>query len=83
MEQKPILDKDGNPITQESVEKVMRELFIDEKALIEKCEWVEDGQLCHTWKINGFDGRVTYTNDAGVQQLNDAIKRDLENGSGE
>lgn len=47
---------------------------------MQRHEWIEDGQLYHTWKIKSGRGYI-YTNDVGIQQLNDAIKRDLENGT--
>jgi len=79
-ENKVLLDKDGKPITKEYIEQVMKDLFIDMEPLVQKYEWEEDGQLCHTWKINCGNGRSVHTNDAGLQQLNDAIKKDIENG---
>lgn len=76
MEKKQLLDKDGNPITKERIEEVFKELYKDVPPLLERVEWEEDGQTCHTWKING--GRA-YTNDAGAEMIREALKKDIEN----
>lgn len=79
-DKKQLLDAKGNPITKERIEEVMREVFKEPmKPLLELCEWEEDGQIYHIWKINagkGESGRqVTgYTNDAGVAQIQKAME---------
>ena len=77
---KQLLDKDGNPLTKKRIEEVMREVFKPTKPLLERIEWEEDGQMCHTWKINSPAGEsrratVGYTNDAGAAQINEAIRK--------
>lgn len=79
MEEKKLLDKDGKEITKERIEEVMKEVYKDTPPLLEKCEWEEDGQVYHTWKINAGkheSGRqVTgYTNDAGAAQIQKALE---------
>lgn len=72
-ENKQLLDKDGNPITKERMKEMLGEIFGKAIApLLEKCEWEQDGHVYHTWKINGGRG---YTNDAGAEQINEAIKK--------
>lgn len=67
-------------ITKEELESKLKEIYkegIDNEPLVQKCEWEEDGVLYHTWKINSGNGRIAYTNDAGIEQLNEAIKKDI------
>ncbi len=85
MEQKQLLDKDGNPLTPERIAEVMKEAFKPMKPLLERCEWEEDEHLYHCWKINAGkheSGReVTgYTNDAGAAQINEAVRKMVEDG---
>jgi hypothetical protein len=74
-DKKQLLDKDGNAITKEIVEEKLCEIYGEEpmKPLLEKCEWEEDGEIYHTWKINSPAGSG-YTNDAGAAQVNKAIE---------
>lgn len=80
MEEKVLLDAMGNPITKKRLEEVFSEIFkTDMKPLLELCEWEEDGEHYHCWKINagkGEDGRqiTGYTNDAGAKQIHEAMK---------
>jgi hypothetical protein len=81
MENKQLLDRNGNVITKEIIEEKLRKIYEEEpmRPLLEKCEWEEAGEIYHTWKINipGGPGRratVGYTNDAGAAQINKAIE---------
>lgn len=76
---KQLLDKDGNVITKEYIDKVLKETMGEMKPLLEKCEWEEGGHLCHTWKINspvgpGKRAVSVYTNDAGAAQIQKAME---------
>ena len=88
MEQsKQLLDKDGNILTKERIEEVMKEIFNKPfKPLLERCEWEEDGKLYHCWKTNSSASKGKravsgYTNDAGAAQINDAIRKMCEDGT--
>jgi hypothetical protein len=71
-----LIDKDGNPVTKECIEEVFREAFKDSSPFIEKKEWEEEGTKYHAYKVNTGRG-VMYTNDAGVQAINEAMKKEL------
>lgn len=74
MEKKQLLDKDGNPITKERIEEVMREVFKDQEPWIKNDKWVEDGVQYSSWRI-GTGGRGTvYTGDAGAARIQKAIE---------
>jgi len=78
MEDKFLLDKDGFPITKERIEEVFKKLSKEEEPWFQKQEWVEDGQICHSWKVKTGRGYI-HTNDAGMEQINQTIKQELLN----
>lgn len=69
MEQKQLLDKDGNPITRERIEEVMKEVFKSEHKM-----GIEDNGP-YGFTIHLGNGRAVHTNKAGVEMFNDAIKK--------
>jgi len=75
--------KENREFSKEKMEKVFQEIYKDAPSLLERQEWIEDGQICHTWKINTgthSSGRqvVGYTNDAGAAQIHEAMKREVQ-----
>jgi hypothetical protein len=81
MEKKQLLDSQGNPITPERMKEMLQEIYDKQsmKPLLERCEWEEDGKLYHCWKINtpageGKKAVTGYTNDAGAEQIQNAMK---------
>ena len=66
---------ENKKFSKEKMEEVFREIYKDGLG-IEKCEWIEDGQLCHTWKVTTGRGTM-YTTDAGIEQMNKAMKEEI------
>ena len=75
------MEQENSKFSKEEMEKVFQEIYKDTPPLLEKCEWEEDGQLYHCWKINMGErtennrGGFGYTNDAGAAQMNEAIRK--------
>ena len=69
------------PINKETVEEMFNKLFLDTKKykeeFIKKCEWKKDDKIYHTWKVNTGRGTM-YTNDAGIELMNEAIKNEID-----
>lgn len=70
-------------LTKEEIEQTLQDIYGKEE-WIQRCEWEEDGKIYHCWKISIPATENTravdaITNDAGMAQIHEAIKKDLEN----
>ena len=78
MEQnKQLLDKDGNIITKERIEEVMKEVFKDQEPWIKNNKWVEDGVQYSSWEFGGSGRATVYTGDAGAALIQEAMREEI------
>lgn len=64
-------------LTKEKIEQTLQEIYGKEE-WIQRCEWEEDGERYSAWKVTAGN-RTMYTNDAGIKQIYQAMRKELEN----
>jgi len=64
-------------LTKEEIEQKLQEIWSSEK-WAQLCEWEDDGEKYSAWKVTAGN-RTMYTNDAGMEQIYQAMKKELKN----